>query len=114
MLLLGGKTFTVDGITVFSDHADPNQYWYLPAPVALEKRGDDPKEPQFTFIKFREVPTGSSGASAVKGGGYLAFTAALPLDPDEERTILAQVRHNFPDAQEPRLAPVPFDEGSVQ
>ena len=76
MLLLGMKTFTVDGITVFSDHADPNQFWYLPAPVALEHR-DDNNEPQFTLIKYRPAVV----AACVKGGGYLMFTAAIPLDP---------------------------------
>lgn len=30
MLLFSSGTFTVDGITVFPDHADPNQFWYLP------------------------------------------------------------------------------------
>ena len=29
MLQLGSSTFEVDGVTVFADHADPDQFWYL-------------------------------------------------------------------------------------
>ena len=29
MLQFGSTTFEVDGVTVFADHADPNQFWYL-------------------------------------------------------------------------------------
>ncbi len=31
-MLLLGTTITVDGITIYPDHADPNQFWYLPGP----------------------------------------------------------------------------------
>jgi len=41
MLVLGSKTITVDGITVFADFSDKDQFWYLPGPVALARRGDD-------------------------------------------------------------------------
>ena len=30
---------TVDGITVYRDHADVNQFWYLPGPVGLGRIG---------------------------------------------------------------------------
>src|SRR5436305_2412709 len=109
MLLLGGKTFTVEGVTVFADHADPNQFWYLPAPVGLAMRADEPKEPQFTFIKFRPAAVAQG-----KGGGFLNFTAALPLRPDTAQAIASQLTRFWPDATDPRLAPVPFDDGTVQ
>jgi hypothetical protein len=108
MLLLGSKTFTVGGVTVFSDHADPSQFWYLPAPVVLEKRDDG--EPQFTLIKYRPAAV----TAGVKGGGFLMFTAALPIDTTKQDEIQAQIASYFPDVTDPRLSPVPFDEGSVQ
>jgi hypothetical protein len=37
MLLLGAKSITVEGIAVFPDHADPDQFWYLPGPVSLAR-----------------------------------------------------------------------------
>src|SRR5712671_5106433 len=108
MLLLGSKTFTVDGITVFSDHADPNQFWYLPAPVGLESRDDG--EPQFTLITSRPAVV----QAGVKGGGYLMFTASLPVDPLTESQIRSRIATYFPDVSTPILSVVPFDEGSVQ
>ena len=30
MLMMGSKVMTIEGITVFPDHADEQQYWYLP------------------------------------------------------------------------------------
>lgn len=108
MLLLGSKTFTIDGVTVFSDHADPNQFWYLPAPVALEKREDG--DPQFTLIKYRPAEV----AAGVQGGGYLMFTAAVPLNKSAEGRIKAQISSVFPDITNPMLTPVPFDDGTVQ
>src|SRR5215467_2877393 len=101
MLLLGSKTFTIDGVTVFSDHADPNQFWYLPAPVALEKREDG--DVQFSMIKYRPAEV----AAGVKGGGYLMFTAALPLDHSTETRLAAQISSVFPEVQNPRLSVVP-------
>ena len=109
MLLLGSKTFTIDGMTIFSDHADPNQFWYLPAPVALETRPDG-KDLQLSLLVYRpEV-----AAAGVKGGGFLMFTAALPLDRTEEERLRSQIATVFPDVTDPRLSLVPFDEGSVQ
>lgn len=108
MLLLGSKTFTVDGITVFSDHADPNQFWYLPAPVGLETRDDG--EPQFTLITYRPAVV----QAGVKGGGYLMFTSSLPVDALKESQIRSQIATYFPDVSDPRVSVVPFDEGSVQ
>ena len=35
MLLLSTSSITVDGVTVFPDHADKNQFWFLPAPVTI-------------------------------------------------------------------------------
>ena len=50
MLVMGSKTVTVDGVTVFADHADKRQFWYLPAPVTLAERAG---VPQFTLIRYR-------------------------------------------------------------
>ena len=69
MLLLGAKTATIEGVTVFSDHADPNQFWYLSAPVALARRAQD-GEAAFTFIKYKPAVVDSG----VHGGGFLCST----------------------------------------
>lgn len=106
MLLLGSRTITVEGITVFPDHADPDQFWYLPGPVQL---GDLPsKEKAFTFIKYKPAAV----AGGAKGGGFLMFQCDLRLDPDLERRILGKLGAIA--KGRPRLTVVPFDEGTVQ
>lgn len=107
MLLFGSKTSTVDGITVFADHSDPNQFWYLPGPVALGRSGPD-KETEFSFIKYKPAAV----VGGAKGGGFLMFKVNLRLDPTLERKILSAV--SFGVKGEPRLSAVQFDEGSVQ
>ena len=32
------KPLSIDGITVFRDHADKSHFWYLPGPVTLAPR----------------------------------------------------------------------------
>src|SRR5215510_6045181 len=105
MLVMGSKTVTVDGVTVFADHADPRQFWYLPAPVTLAERND---VPQFTLIKYRPAVANSG----VQGGGFVMMEVELKLDPKVEQKILSAVSR-FSDGA-PRLSAVPFDEGTVQ
>ncbi len=106
MLLFGSKTITVEGITVFADHADPNQFWYLPGPVSLARRKDS--RSALTFIKYKPAAV----AGGAKGGGFLMFEVNLRLDPQLERKILARLASIAP--RRPRLTVVPFDEGRVQ
>ncbi|MBD2864935.1 hypothetical protein [Paenibacillus oceani] len=105
MLLLGSRTITVEGITIFPDHADPSQFWYLPGPVQLARRGG---RAAFTFIKYKPAAV----AAGAKGGGFLMFEVNLRLDPDLERRILSKLRALS--KERPKLAAVPFDEGTVQ
>lgn len=107
MLEIGSKTITVDGITVFADHADPNQFWYLPAPIQLSRRREDNRA-AFTLIKYRPAAAGT----AARGGGFLMFEVNLRLDPLLERRIRSRLASIAPDR--PRLAAVPFDEGTVE
>ena len=105
MLVLGSKTVTVEGVTVYADHADPNQFWYLPAPVSLAERDG---VPQFTLIRFRPAVA----SAGVEGGGFLMMEVELRLDPEVERQI-RQAVSRFSEGT-PRLTPVPFDDGTVQ
>ena len=105
MLLLGSRTMTIEGITIFPDHADPSQFWYLPGPVQLARRDG---RAAFTFIKYKPAAV----AGGAKGGGFLIFEINLRLDPDLERRILSKLRSIS--KGQPKLAVVPFDEGTVQ
>ena len=106
LLLSNPRTITVDGITVFPDHADVDQFWYLPAPVALMRRGPD-QDAQFTLIVYKPAAV----SSGVKGGGFLMFEAGIQVDAATERKILSRLSSL---SRRPRLAAVQFDEGTVQ
>jgi hypothetical protein len=107
MLLLGSKSMTIDGITVFFDHADPAQFWYLPGPVRIARRREDDRA-SFTFIKYKPAAV----AGGAKGGGFVTFEVNLKLDTEQERRILSKLRSVS--RGKPKLALVPFDEGTVQ
>ena len=105
MLLLGSSVM-VDGVTVFPDHADPNQFWYLPGPVKLAK--DSSAQPMFTMITFRPAAV----SAGVKGGGFLMFQGNLGLDQEKMSKVRGAVAALAPG--EARVSPVLFDSGSVQ
>ena len=107
LLLNSSKTITVDGVTVYPDHADDSQWWYLPAPVKLAHRAEDDRA-QFTLIKYKAAAV----ELGVKGGGFLMFEVNLRLDPETERKIRSRL--SGVSRGRPRLTPVPFDEGTVQ
>ncbi len=106
MLEIGSKTITVEGVTVFADHADPNQFWYLPTPVGLARRLEDNRA-AFTFIKYGNVVD-----DKVEGKGFLTFEVNLHLNPHIKRSILARLSSIA--EGKPKLAAVPFDEGTVE
>ena len=107
MLMLNTQGWTIEGIQIFADHADPAQFWYLPGPVHLSRRREDGRA-EFTFIKVRAADAGSDA----KGGGFLTFSVDLQLDPDLERRILGKlggIAHG-----KPKLSAAMFDEGTVR
>lgn len=105
MLQLGTTSLLVEGVEVFPDHADPNQFWYLPAPVSLARRQDGPA---FTLITYRREAV-EAGA---RGGGFLMFETALRLEPEFEEAIRSRLAERAPGKV--RLSPVQFDDGTVQ
>jgi hypothetical protein len=106
MLLLGGKGFEVDGVTVGVDHADPNLWWHGPGPVALTRGPDG--QAAFTFIKYKPAAV-QAGA---KGGGFVMFGTDLRLPDTTRAKILAQASGLSPG--QAVLEPLPFDEGTVK
>lgn len=108
MLQFGAKTFTIDGVTVFADHADPLQFWYLPATVAFARRPEDDRA-DFQLITYRPAAL----AAGAKGGGFAMFSVDLRLSPQTEGRIRSRVA-SLARGGEARLAAVPFDEGTVR
>lgn len=107
MLLLNtARSITVDGVTVFPDHADPNQFWYLPGPVSLARRPGG--QPAFTFIKYKPAAV----AGGAKGGGFVMFGTSLRVNARTESRILSQLGALAPGT--PKLALAQFDSGNVR
>ncbi|HMF89472.1 MAG TPA: hypothetical protein VKL40_02430 [Candidatus Angelobacter sp.] len=106
LLLSAPRTIIVDGVTVFPDHADPNQFWYLPGPVTLARRPDN--QADFTLIKYK--PAAVEGGA--KGGGFVMFSTCLKLDRATEGKIMSRLSGIAPGA--PMLSLVPFDSGTVR
>lgn len=106
LTLSNSRTLTLEGVTVYADHADPDQFWVLPRPVQLARRDDG--QAAFTFIKYK--PAAVEGGA--KGGGFLTFETNLRLDPDTERRILSRLSSLT--RGKPRLTVVPFHQGTVQ
>jgi len=101
------KPLSFDGITVFRDHADRDQFWYLPGPVSLGRRPD--RRAAFSFIKYKPAVAGGG----VKGGGFAMFETSLKLSDQATTRILSAVMTE-PGVTTPRLSPVLFETGSVQ
>ncbi|WP_068167748.1 hypothetical protein [Hydrogenophaga taeniospiralis] len=105
MLQLDSRSISIEGVTVFRDHADASQFWYLPGPVTLARRDADQRT-QFTYLKYK-----NRAGTARRGGGFLMIETQLRLDPDLERRVLERLASIS--RGRPRLAPVPFDDGTV-
>ena len=102
------RMLTVDDVTVFRDHADPNQFWYLPGPVTLATRPGS-NQPAFSFLKYK--PAVADGG--VKGGGFAMLETVLEMTPQRLNRIRAAVSSE-PGVTQPTLASVPFETGTVQ
>lgn len=106
MITLGKQALTIEGVQVYRDHADPNQFWYLPGPVQLARRPAD-NRPDFTLVSYRK-----SGTNGAQGGGFLSFGVDCHLSEERRAAIRDRIGEHAPD--EPLLAAVPFQSGTVR
>jgi hypothetical protein len=107
MLQLGSSTFEVDGVTVFRDHAEPSQFWYLATRVALDKRPDG--SDAFSLLKWKPAAV----AAGVKGGGFLTFQTVVILPPATRAKIMGRISSLAPSG-DVRLAPAQIESGTVR
>lgn len=108
MLYLNPPYHLIEGISVFADHADPQQFYFLPLmPHLTQVTPPDggPPVPQIQLLKYR----GTAG-----NGGFLNFDVNLGVSPEQLDEVSRKLRqlHNLRDA--PRLAPVPLVDGTVR
>ncbi len=108
MLYLEPPFHIIDGISVFRDHEDTLQYYFMPLYPHLTVKVDEEtgvEIPQIQLIKYR----GEAGS-----GGFLNFDVNLGVSEEQLAAIKASVRSVDDLDDEPRLAPVPLLDGFVK
>src|SRR5690349_5879192 len=111
MLTIEPPFYQIRGVTVFRDHADPDQFWVLPPPPRLVR--DEEGGPAFTLYKYRRDLTDNPALdpTRARGAGLAMFEVEAAL----ERPVLLQAEvaglSGRPDA---RLSPVLFRSGEVR
>lgn len=98
--------FVIDGVPVFSDHAEDDLFWYLPAQVAIARRDGGKGDPIFSYIKYRD-PSGN-------GGGFLSIQVDLTLPLATRHKLENEISARGLTKKTPRLTQVPFIDGAVQ
>jgi hypothetical protein len=111
MLTIDPPYYSVRGVTIFRDHGDADQFYYLPSAVALARTGPG-QALAFTLYKYRRDLTDNPllDPTKARGGGLALIETEMPLaKPEAVRADLSS------QAQRPtaRLDPVFFRSGIV-
>jgi hypothetical protein len=109
MLYLAPPYYFINGVMVYRDHADEQQYYFMPMAPRL-RRIKDPQTgkmvPRISLLLFR--------SQQVESGGFADFDVHVGLEPDELDELRQELRRLARLAFDPRLAPVPVVGGSVR
>ncbi|MGV8989554.1 MAG: hypothetical protein ACOH2H_25375 [Cypionkella sp.] len=109
MLYLDAPYYFINGVSVFRDHADPLQFYYLPAQPRLRTEldpGTGKRVPRLQLIKYRSLVAGA--------GGFLTFDVHIGLSDDEIDAVAGEIRRMAHLPEKPRLIPVQPLDGSVR
>ncbi|MEM7334545.1 MAG: hypothetical protein AAF490_20885 [Chloroflexota bacterium] len=94
-------------VTVYPDHANKNQFWYLPQTVSLKL--DSKGKPTFTFVEYIK-----EAKAQVSGGGFLNFAVDLRLSSEHHDAAVSEIAAKFGrDRGKVVLTAVPYDSGEV-
>ena len=110
MLYLEAPYYFINGVSVFRDHADPLQYYYLPAQPRLRTMtgADGVPVPRLQLIKYRTLREEDGG------GGFLTFDVHLGLLQNEIDEIASEIRRLAQLPSLPRIVPIQPLDGSVR
>ncbi|MGA7274594.1 MAG: hypothetical protein WBX14_07095, partial [Candidatus Udaeobacter sp.] len=96
----------INGVSVFPDHQDPLQWYYLPMyPHLTTDSVGGVAQPRIQLIEY----TGSAGT-----GGFINFDVNLGVPDDVLSDVSNQLQRQANLSDKPRLSPVTFVDGSVQ
>lgn len=107
MLYLNPPFFVINGVSIFPDHVDPAQFYFLPMAPHLTITKDpttNENVPSIELIMYR-------GDKA--SGGFLDFDVNLGLTVDLDE-LASSLRQAAKLDVTPRLAPVPIVDGTVK
>jgi hypothetical protein len=108
MLFLQPPFHIIEGVATMRDHANPLQFYYLPAMPKLSTVPDPVSGldvPQVQLLKFR----GGAGS-----GGFLTFEVNLEIEPAQRDAIMAELKRVHRLDEQPLLAPVVLEDGTVR
>ena len=108
MLLLDSRVREINGISIFPDHADPEQWYYLPLSPHLTTVRDETlgiDVPQFSLIGFR----GDAGT-----GGFLNFDCNVGAAQSQVDDLAREIANSENLRSMPRIASVPLVDGGVK
>lgn len=108
MLYLAPPFQIIDGISIFRDHEDELQYYYMPLYPHLTTVKDSitgVEVPQIQLIKYR----GEAG-----NGGFLNFDVNLGIKDEKLQELTASIKSLEQLDGTPRIAPIPLLDGSVK
>jgi hypothetical protein len=109
MLYLEAPYYFINGVSVFRDHADPLQYYYMPAQPRLRTSLDaatGKQVPRIQLIKYRSLVAGA--------GGFLTFDVHVGLLDAEIDAVAGEIRRLARLPSTPRLVPIQPLDGSVR
>ena len=110
MLYLKPPFHLINGVAVFADHANERQFYYMPAMPHLTTvpeviNGQRIEVPQLQLLKFR----GEAG-----NGGFLTFEVNLGIEDSVKDDIAMELKRLFQLRENPILAPVILESGTVE
>jgi hypothetical protein len=106
MLYFNPPYFVINGISVFPDHLDPLQFYYLPmGPHFTTDTVNGAPRPRLQLIEY----TGSAGT-----GGFINFDVNLGLADGALSDLANELQRQAKLSQLPRLSPVTFVDGWVK
>ena len=108
MLYLNPPYFLIDGVSIFPDHADPLQFYFLPMAPHLTLVTDPATgtpSPQIQLIEYE----GQAGT-----GGFINFDVNIGVAQDLLDAVTQKLKQQANLSDTPRLSPVTFVDGSVK
>lgn len=84
------KSDIIEGVTVYSDHADPKVYYLLPTTPRF--RMDERKQLVFKFIKYKFPVDRADGK---KGGGFIIFDVEYTVPDDVREKVRGKLQEKL-------------------